>query len=350
MTNVWTPRTVVAILTTIVLVGCSASSSTGDAGTTLASTSPPSSVPQPPPLTFTERERAPREFAAKDALDCLRAEGLTVALPSGFPGADDVRPTSQPFDPTISGPAWRQCRPEIATYLEMAPPSPEPVDTVMAGFECMADQGFIEPFPSPDTDAAQYGQAQAFCTGTASSGAGLLLCDAFRVGDDGTMETSPIRTGLEQLITVEGAAPPTSTVGTPFVVTIRPYTLTMPPKLYGFTVVEGSSFVRSFTVEGGSIDPASVRSAPPTEPEVTVSTESDGTTATFRYDSVVPATESIEFTEATFEVTASTPGRVVITFSGYEQSITFDVDGDHRIVRTICSSRFGTPVAWSDAT
>ena len=58
--------------------------------------------------------------------------------------------------------------------------------------------------------------------------------------------------------------------------------------------------------------------------------ESDGTTATFRYDSVVAATESIEFPEATFEVTPSAPGRVVITFSGYEQSITFDVDGDRQ--------------------
>ncbi len=76
-----------------------------------------------------------------------------------------------------------------------------------------------------------------------------------------------------------------------------------------------------------------------------MSAESDGTTATFRYDSVVPATESIEFPEATFEVTPSAPGRVVVTFSGYEQSITFDVDGEQRVVRTICTSRFGTPAA-----
>jgi hypothetical protein len=170
------------------------------------------------------------------------------------------------------------------------------------------------------------------------------------VGPDGTIGTSPTRTDVEQLITVEGAAPPTSTVGTPFVVTIRPYTLVMPPTLYGFTVVDGSAFVRAFTVDGGSIDPASVRSAAPAEPDVAVSTESDGTTATFRYDSVVPATDSIEFPEATFEVTPTAPGRVVITFSGYEQSITFDVDGAATVVRTICTSRFGTPVAWSDAT
>ena len=58
------------------------------------------------------------------------------------------------------------------------------------------------------------------------------------------METAPFRTGLEQLITVEGTAPATSTVGTPFVMTILPYTLTMPLTLYGFTVVDGSSFVR----------------------------------------------------------------------------------------------------------
>jgi hypothetical protein len=343
---VWNGRTLVAVLLTVVLVGCSGSTSTGGPATT----SPTSSVPQPPALTFTERERAPREFAAKDALTCLRGEGLMVALPSGFPGADDVRPARQPFDPTISGPALEQCRAEMVAYLEVAPPGPEPVETLMAQYNCMANQGFIEAFPSPDTDREQYGQAQAFCSGTATSNASQLLCDAFRVGADGTMETSPIRTGLEQLITFEGTAPATSTVGTPFVVTIRPYVLGMPPTLYGFTVVDGSSFVRAFTVQGGSIDPASLQSTPPSEPDVTVSTESDGTTATFRYDSVVPATESIEFPEATFEVTASAPGRVAITFSGYEQSITFDVDGDRRVVRTICTSRFATPVAWSDAT
>jgi hypothetical protein len=348
--TMWNRRTVVAILLTVGLVGCSGSSSTGEGGTTLPSTSPPNSVPQPPPLTFTERERAPREFAAKDALECLRTEGLTVAMPSGFPGADDVTPASQPFDPTISGPAWRRCRTEMVTYLEVAPPGPEPVDALMAGLDCMADQGFIELFPSPATDPQQYGQAQAFCRGDAPSGAGLLLCDAYRVGADGTIGTSPTRTDVEQLITVEATAPTTSTVGTPFVVTIRPYTLTMPPKLYGFTVIDGSSFVRAFTVDGGSIDPASVRSTPAAEPDVAVSAESDGTTATFRYDSVVPATESIEFPEATFEVVPSTPGRVVITFSGYEQSITFDVDGVATVVRTICASRFRTPVAWSDAT
>ena len=127
----------------------------------------------------------------------------------------------------------------------------------------MANQGFIEAFPSPDTDREQYGQAQAFCSGTATSSASQLVCDAYRVGADGTMETEPIRADFEQLITVEGTAPPTSTVGTPFVVTIRPYDLRMPPKLYGFTVVDGSSFVRAFTVDGGSIDPASVRSTPP---------------------------------------------------------------------------------------
>jgi hypothetical protein len=41
---------------------------------------------------------------------------------------------------------------------------------------------------------------------------------------------------------------------------------------------------------------------------------------------------------------------VVTTFSGYEQSITFDVEGERRVVRILCTSRFGTPVAWSDAT
>ncbi len=341
------PMTVVLLAA---LVGCGGSASNGDATSTSPSTSPPTSVPQPPALTFTERERAPREFAAKDALTCLRGEGLTVALPSGFPGADDVRPARQPFDPTISGPALERCRAEMVAYLEVAPPGPGSVALLMAQYNCMANQGFIDAFPSPDTDREQYGQAQAFCSGIATSNASQLSCDAYRVGADGTMETAPIRTGLEQLITVEGTAPATSTVGTPFVMTILPYTLTMPLTLYGFTVVDGSSFVRAFTVEGGSIDPASVQSTPPTEPDVTVSTESDGTTATFRYDSVVPATESIEFPEATFEVTPSAPGRVVITFSGYEQSITFDVDGDRRVVRTICTSRFGTPVAWSDAT
>jgi hypothetical protein len=164
------------------------------------------------------------------------------------------------------------------------------------------------------------------------------------------METDPVRADFEQLITVDGTAPPTSSVGSPFVVTIRPYELTMPPTLYGFTVVDGSSFVRAFTVDGGTIDPASVRSAPPTGPDVAVSAESDGSTARFRYDSVVVATESITFPEATFEVTPSAPGRVVTTFSGYEQSITFDVEGEQRVVRILCTSRFGTPVAWSDAT
>jgi len=93
-----------------------------------------------------------------------------------------------------------------------------------------------------------------------------------------------------------------------------------------------------------------VQSAPPTEPDVAVSTESDGSTATFRYDDVVPATTSIVFPEATFEVVPSAPGRVVITFSGYEQSITFDVEDEQRKVRIFCTSRFDTPVAWSDAT
>jgi hypothetical protein len=332
----WNRRIVVTVVLLAALVGCGGSTPTGDAGTTLPSTSPPSSVPQPPALTFTERERAPREFAERDALDCLRAEGLTQS--------------GQPFDPAISGPAWRQCHTEIAAYLEVAPPSPEPVDTLMAVFDCMADQGFIDLLPSSGNDPQQYGQAQGYCRGDAPSGAGLLLCDAYRVGADGTIGTSPTHTDVEQLITVEATAPPTATVGTPFVVTIRPYTLTMPPTLYGFTVVDGSSFVRAFTVDGGSIDPASVRSTAPTDPDVAVSTESDGSTATFRYDSVVPATESIEFPEATFEVTPSAPGRVAITFSGYEQSITFAVDGDQRVVRIICTSRFGTPVAWSDAT
>ena len=164
------------------------------------------------------------------------------------------------------------------------------------------------------------------------------------------METAPIRADLEQLITVEATAPPTSTVGTPFVVTIRPYDVDHAAEALRLHGGRRQLVRASVHGGGGSIDPASVRSAPPTEPDVTVSTESDGTTATFRYDSVVPATESIEFPEATFEVTPRTPGRVAITFSGYEQSITFDVDGDRRVVRTICTSRFGTPVAWSDAT
>lgn len=332
----WNRRIAATVVLLAALAGCSGSSPTGDAGTTSPATGPPSSMPQPPPLTFTERERAPREFAKRDALDCLRAEGLTQS--------------SQPFDPTISGPAWRRCRAEMVTYLEVAPPGPEPVDALLEGLDCMADQGFIELFPSPGRDSQPYGQARGFCDGNAPSPAGLLVCEAYRVGADGTIGTSPTRTDVEQLITVDATAPPTSTVGTPFVVTIRPYTLTMPPKLYGFTVIDGSSFVRAFTVDGGSIDPASVQSTPAGEPDVAVSTKSDGTTATFRYDSVVPATESIEFPEATFEVVPSAPGRVVITFSGYEQSITFDVDGERRVVRTICTSRFGTPAAWSDAT
>ena len=315
---------------------------------TSPSTSPPTSVPQPPALTFTERERAPREFAAKDALTCLRGEGLTVALPSGFPGADDVRPARQPFDPTISGPALERCRAEMVAYLEVAPPGPGPVALLMARYDCMANQGFIDAFPSPDTDREQYGQAQAFCSGIAPSNASQLSCDAYRVGADGTMETAPIRADLEQLITVEGTAPATSTVGTPFVVTIRPYDADHAAdalRLHGGR----RQLVRPSVHGGRGLDRPGFRPdrLPPTEPDVAVSTESDGTTATFRYDSVVPATESIEFPEATFEVTPSAPGRVVITFSGYEQSITFDVDGDQRVVRTICTSRFGTPVAWS---
>jgi hypothetical protein len=224
------------------------------------------------------------------------------------------------------------------------------VDDLMARLDCLADQGFIDVFPSPDTDPEQYGQAQAFCSGSAPSNASQLSCDAFRVGADGTIGTSPVRTDLPQLIAVEASAPPASTVGSPFVVTVQPSTLTMPRTLYGFTVIDGSSFVRAFTVSGGTIDPESIGSAPPTGPDVTVSTASDGTTATFRYDGVVPATESIEFPEATFAVTPSAPERVVITFSGYEQSITFDVDGSPTVVRTICTSRYGTPLAWSDAT
>ena len=214
----------------------------------------------------------------------------------------------------------------------------------------MADQGFIEPFLSPSTDRDRYGQAQASCSGMATSDASQLSCDAFGVGADGTVGTSPIRTDLPQLIPVEASAPPTSTVGTPFVVTIAPYTLRMPETLYDFTVIDGSSFVRGFTVSGGTIDPASVDSTPPAEPGVAVSTESDGTTVTFRYDGVIPATGSIEFPQATFAVTPSAPGRAVIRFSGYEQSITFDVDGSPTAVRTICTSRYDTPLAWSDAT
>lgn len=332
------------------LVGCRGSDSTSDPGTDPVSSNATTVVPQPPALTFTERERAPREFAAQDALTCLRGEGLMVAVRSGFPGADDVAPAPQPFDPTIAGPAWQRCRVEVLAYLEVAPPGPGPVETLMAPYDCLADQGFIDLFPSPTTDREQYGQAQAFCSGIAPSNASQLSCDAFRVGADGTIGASPTRTDLDQLITVEASAPPTSTVGTPFVVTIRPYTLRMPEKLYGFTVVDGSGFVRAFTANGGTIDPASVRSTPSTEADVAVSAESDGTTATFRYDSVVPATESIEFPEATFEVTPSAPGRVVITFSGYEQSITFAVDGAPTVVRTVCSSRDDTPLAWSDAT
>jgi hypothetical protein len=336
-------------------VGCAGSDVTGrpESESVVAS-----SVPQPPSITFTAREKAPRAFAARDAVECLRTEGLSVALPpevlAALPpearGADDARPASQPFDPTVSGAAWIRCVEEMTAYLEVAPASPEPVTTVLARQSCMADQGFIEAFLPREIDSTQHGQAQGFCSGDAPSPAGLLICDAFRIAAAGTMETDPVRADFEQLITVDGTAPPTSSVGSAFVVTIRPYELTMPPTLYGFTVVDGSSFVRAFTVDGGTIDPASVRSAPPAEPDVTVTAESDGTTATFRYDSVVVATESITFPEATFEVTPSAPGRVVTTFSGYEQSITFDVEGEQRVVRILCTSRFGTPVAWSDAT
>lgn len=328
---------VVTALLLAATAACAGSDSSSDPAVDSMSTDVATSVPQPPSITFTERERAPLEFARQDVVECLRAEGLTQV--------------SQPFDPTISGPAWQACRAEIVSFVEVAPPlSPEPETAVMAQLDCMANQGFIEFFPSPDTDREQFGQAQAFCSGNAPSNASQLSCDAYRVGPDGTLETEPVRSDLEQLITVDGTAPPASVVGTPFVVTIRPYELVMPTTLYGFTVVDGSSFVRAFTVDGGTIDPASVRSAPPAEPDVTVTAESDGTTATFRYDSVVVATESITFPEATFEVTPSAPGRVVTTFSGYEQSITFDVEGEQRVVRILCTSRFGTPVAWSDAT
>ena len=133
------------------IVGCGGSSSTGDAETTLPSTTRrPRCRSRRRSRSRSENERlgsSPRRTPSPASA----AEGLMVALPSGFPerrceaGEPAVRPA-------ISGPAWRQCRAEIVTYLEVAPPGPEPVDALMARFDCMADQGFIDPFPSPDND------------------------------------------------------------------------------------------------------------------------------------------------------------------------------------------------------
>ena len=56
----WNRHIVATALLLAATVGCGGSTSTSDPGRTSVSTAATSTVPQPPALTFTERERAPR--------------------------------------------------------------------------------------------------------------------------------------------------------------------------------------------------------------------------------------------------------------------------------------------------
>jgi hypothetical protein len=278
---------------------------------------------------------APPTGSIEDVLSCLAQHGAHVA-PLGI---RDTGPLDkQPLDPAVASAAWTACRPLAFLAFETMNQSPPPGE--MESMDCMATKGFIKMFTAGEIDQVAWAKAVSECSASLPLVPGGLSCDVYTIGPDGAISAEPVFNDLLGFgMGARATSPATATTGAPVTVTIEANDGQLIDNALGFEILEHSDMVRTFTVTGATIVPGSLVQEPPAD--ATAETTATATDATVSLGWVTPIAGGgqMAFPPARFDIVASAPGAVTITFSGYDNTMRVrSKDGVETRVRAVCAT------------
>jgi hypothetical protein len=175
------------------------------------------------------------------------------------------------------------------------------------------------------------------CPSSAAAGTISMTCDVYRIGPDGTIEATPVRTGVRGFSTVASAEIIDETAESGLLrVRIPSHTLQLTPIVEQFSVRAHADFVRVFGVTGGDVLPESVIQTPAEHAPAT----SAGSTVSLGFDASVPGGRAVALPAAQFVVVPDDPSTTVeVSLLEYESTLTLeDSDGSTLRVHAVCAA------------
>jgi Family of unknown function (DUF6174) len=166
---------------------------------------------------------------------------------------------------------------------------------------------------------------------------GAMACDVYVIGPDGTIGTTPVRTGVRGFSTFARAELSDEvTAGEAFVVTVPSDSHGLTSTAEQFSVVAHRDFLRVFGISGGTIIAGSVSQTPAENAPATA----DETTVSLGLTTAVAGGEEVTFPAARFDVVAADAGRSVqVSLLRYESTLDLqNTDGSTLTIRVSCAA------------
>jgi hypothetical protein len=164
---------------------------------------------------------------------------------------------------------------------------------------------------------------------------GSMACDVYVIGADGTIGTTPVRSGVRGFTTVAHAELPDKvTAGDAFAVSIPSDSQFLISTTEQFTVVAQRDFVRVFGVTGGTVLAGSVSQVPAEDAPASA----DETTVSLGLTTSVAGGAEVTFPAARFEVVAGEAGTSIeVSLQSYESTLDLqNTDGSMIPIRATC--------------
>ena len=165
---------------------------------------------------------------------------------------------------------------------------------------------------------------------------GSMACDVYVIAADGTIGTTPVRSGVRGFSTVARAELPDEvTAGQTFAVTVPSDSQFLISTTEQFSVVAQRDFLRVFGVTGGTIVAGSVTHTPAENAPATA----DETTVSLGLTTAVAGGAEVTFPAARFEVVAGDAGTSVeVSLQRYESTLDLqNTDGSIIPIRATCA-------------
>ena len=177
----------------------------------------------------------------------------------------------------------------------------------------------------------------AVWSGPAGADTWPLTCDAFVIAADGSIGTTPIRTGVRGFTIVASATAPAEVrPGERFTVTIPSESLFLVSTADGFPVLSQRGFVRILAVTGATVVSGSVTQTPADA----ASSSTTDTAVTLSLASAVPGGDELTFPEARFDLVAAlATTEVTVALTGFADTLDLEnTDGSIVPIRTSCAA------------